>query len=515
MNRPQDIALETLGRPARWRRWGWDAVGIASVLVFAATFFVLLRGQSELRHEDALILDPTAEIQTGDEWMGLYLGSTKVGLLHTRKERRQDGGFRFEVVTRMRLTAMRTQADLEINVFAHLAPDLALESFRFSMATGPSQLRGDGVVRGKRIDLSLNSGGERSTHSVVLDQPPVLRSNLGPVLSRRDLAPGTWFSFETFDPLTQSNQTIKIEVVGPDSVVIMGEEVAATHIRQHVSGLVLDAWINARGEWLRQNLSMGLVAIREPEEEARWGLAKRSAESAHEGGGVDLTANVMIAVDGLPESLEGARQLKLRMSGVTLDQFELDDPRRQQRSHETLVIELERLGEGVAIPVSDPRFATDLAAEPLVQSDSERILHAARRAAGDAADTIDAARRLVAWIRGKIRQQNVFGVPSALETLSTGVGDCNEHSALFAAMARSIGVPTRIVVGLAYQRGQFGYHAWNEIWTRDGWLSVDATWDQIPADVGHVRFVTGGLSKQIEMLSVMGRLRIDGASLVR
>ena len=53
----------------------------------------------------------------------------------------------------------------------------------------------------------------------------------------------------------------------------------------------------------------------------------------------------------------------------------------------------------------------------------------------------------MAFVHGHLEQKLVPGVPSALETLKSRVGDCNEHATLFAALARSLGVPTRIAVG--------------------------------------------------------------------
>ena len=45
-----------------------------------------------------------------------------------------------------------------------------------------------------------------------------------------------------------------------------------------------------------------------------------------------------------------------------------------------------------------------------------------------------------------------MSLPSALEVLKTRVGDCNEHTTLYVAMARSLGIPARIAVGLVYLR---------------------------------------------------------------
>ena len=52
--------------------------------------------------------------------------------------------------------------------------------------------------------------------------------------------------------------------------------------------------------------------------------------------------------------------------------------------------------------------------------------------------------------------------------LRTKVGDCNEHTALYVAMARALGIPARIAVGLVYIHGAFYYHAWPEVYLDGG-----------------------------------------------
>jgi hypothetical protein len=105
-------------------------------------------------------------------------------------------------------------------------------------------------------------------------------------------------------------------------------------------------------------------------------------------------------------------------------------------------------------------------------------------------------------------------LPSALEVLRTRVGDCNEHTALYVALARAAGIPARIAVGLVHLRGAFYYHAWAEVFLatnggRGRWLAVDPTLDQFPADLTHVRLARGGLDKQAAILGVRGRLEMS------
>jgi len=61
-------------------------------------------------------------------------------------------------------------------------------------------------------------------------------------------------------------------------------------------------------------------------------------------------------------------------------------------------------------------------------------------------------------------------LPNVDSTLSSKKGICFDYSALMAAMCRSQGIPTKLVIGTA----SVGYHAWNEVYL-DGWKRYDST----------------------------------------
>jgi transglutaminase-like putative cysteine protease len=163
----------------------------------------------------------------------------------------------------------------------------------------------------------------------------------------------------------------------------------------------------------------------------------------------------------------------------------------------------------------DPDAALALAPEPFIESDAPEILEEAERGVATApADPRSRAERLVRHVHSLIEKTPTVSLPSALEVLKTRVGDCNEHTALYVAMARSLGIPARIAVGLVYLRGAFYYHAWAEVWLEedDGqglWLPVDPTLNQFPADATHVRLARGGLDKQAAILGLIGQARLS------
>jgi transglutaminase-like putative cysteine protease len=123
------------------------------------------------------------------------------------------------------------------------------------------------------------------------------------------------------------------------------------------------------------------------------------------------------------------------------------------------------------------------------------------------------AERLTREVNALLEKKPTVSLPSALEVLRTKVGDCNEHTVLYVALARSIGIPARINVGLVYIHGAFYYHAWPEVYIDEGnnrgmWLPVDPTLNQFPTDATHLRLARGGLDKQAAILPMIGKTQI-------
>ncbi|MBI4542727.1 MAG: transglutaminase domain-containing protein, partial [Gemmatimonadetes bacterium] len=114
---------------------------------------------------------------------------------------------------------------------------------------------------------------------------------------------------------------------------------------------------------------------------------------------------------------------------------------------------------------------------------------------------------LTAWVYDNLEKRVTVSVPSAARVLEDRRGDCNEHTVLYVALARALGLPARTAAGVVYLRGRFYFHAWPEVWLGE-WVAVDPTLGQFPADAAHLRFVVGGLARQVELIRLIGRLQL-------
>jgi len=88
-------------------------------------------------------------------------------------------------------------------------------------------------------------------------------------------------------------------------------------------------------------------------------------------------------------------------------------------------------------------------------------------------------------------------------------GDCNEHSALYCALARAAGIPARTATGIVYLDGRFYYHAWNEVLLDGSWFPVDSTFGEFPAGALRIRFSSGELMDQFKIAGFAGKISVS------
>jgi len=84
---------------------------------------------------------------------------------------------------------------------------------------------------------------------------------------------------------------------------------------------------------------------------------------------------------------------------------------------------------------------------------------------------------------------------TAAEVLSQGSGVCQDHSHLFIACCKAIGVPARYVSGYFHSGHdadeEVAMHAWAEVWIKGrGWLSYDIS-NRYPEGAAHLRLAVG------------------------
>jgi transglutaminase-like putative cysteine protease len=115
--------------------------------------------------------------------------------------------------------------------------------------------------------------------------------------------------------------------------------------------------------------------------------------------------------------------------------------------------------------------------------------------------------RISSWVYENVEKDYAVSLPSAVDVLEVRKGDCNEHTALYTALARASGIPTKILMGIVYKDGLFYYHAWPAVYL-DGWRPLDPTFGQEIADAAHIKILEGGFERQADLLRVVGKISV-------
>ena len=494
----------------------FDTVGVIAVLAFAGWVVHLataadgvLANAERFELTDA---DRAAGWRPGTEWQGIYLKEQKVGYIRLDKWKEGDlYHMRSDMV--LHLTVMKSRQRIETRLNASMDARFVMRDFEMTISSGPADIdiRGKVGPDGRTVDVEIHSVGDVQRQTIVLKEEPRMQFSLKALLARKDLAPGDKLAMSFFDPASMAERQIVIEYKGHGMQRFMESDVDAHHFVQNFGGVPLDLYVNDIGEVLQEQLPMGLMGVRESGVEARYGVSTGTVQPAED---------VIDAVSVRPKNGRfpaEATRVAVRLSGLDFDGLQLDGGRQKwtpdpSGTSGVLEIALEDTASLSDHKIADAKRDAYTEPEPLIQSQNMLIRKRAQVAAGDAATVLGAAERISRWAFDTIEKENVIGIPSAVETLQTLRGDCNEHTTLVVGLLRSIGIPARPAIGVAWvpDRRRFFYHAWVEVRAGDDWVAIDPTFGQNDrADIGHIRFVTGGLSEQVEMFRVIGQLQIE------
>jgi transglutaminase-like putative cysteine protease len=447
-----------------------------------------------------------ARYGTTAQWRGVYYRGEKIGFTVSQVQATDDG-FELQEDGRLQFSLLGATSAAILKTTAHVDRAFVLKTFDFSLdpGTGPMSIKG----RLDGLNLSLEIGGASGTRTETrrLGEAPALMLSVGRRLASEGLVAGTKKRWIVFDPATMKNAPVTIDIGSREVVTAGGRRpIPAFKVDMMFSGLKTTSWITDTGEIVREESPMGLISVLETQQEATaLAVSNRMQEDM-------LQAAAIVPVMGRRQQIVDPRDVKtlrLRLVGANLS------PEETGGSGQSV--------NGEFVELTDPRDLTASAqpagldeylhAEPFIESDAPEIKAEAERMVAGVTGTRAQAERLTREVNALLEKKPTVSLPSALEVLRTKVGDCNEHTALFVALARSIGIPSRINVGVVYVHGAFYYHAWPEVYIDEGakrglWLPVDPTFNQFPADATHLRLARGGLDKQAAILPMIGSVKM-------
>jgi transglutaminase-like putative cysteine protease len=469
------------------------------ILLFWFTMLGLLIERTYIRPSSVIALDAVTKegVHSTDEWFGIYQQGKKIGYAHSRTIPEAET-YHLSEESEMDILALGSIQRVKTIINSYATKNFLLKYFDFVLQSDMTSMKIKGAVIGRKLVLDIESGGKTRTEKIRLTRPPYLSPNIKPAILLMGLETGKTYRFPLFNPATMSTEEAMISIESKDRIKIGETEQTVYKLKESFQGMETLSWITQDGETIKEESPLGYSLLKESRTEAM----KRDKG----GPVVDIISLTMIPSDPIKDPSQ-VTSLRARLKGVPLRGFQLDND-RQTLTGDVVEIRKEDHPGTYRLPYSGKEMAEYLRPNALIQSDDKKIVDQASKILSGEKDAYASAKKLNEWVYSAIAKKPVVSIPSALEVLNQREGDCNEHTALYTALARAVGIPTRMAAGIVYMENGFYYHAWPEVWV-GYWMPVDPTFNQFPADATHIRFVTGSLDRQSEIIRLVGKLKVE------
>jgi len=431
-----------------------------------------------------------------ESFQGIYFKNERIGYVKNRLVKGEDDSVTLFQDAFLRLNIIDQSYPVQMSIQASLTEDSLLKDFTLHLSSPFYKMTAQGVVHDHEVRFTMNTGKEEISDTILLNRPPVLSTNMRGYLLKQGLKKDEKFKVPYFDPVSLSGKNSLMEYRGLKKILIRGRIFRLHHFIETFSGIRISFYLDEHGKVIKEESPAGFVFMSEPEFQAT-----DIAET-----GPEILSSVSVPLTGDMPDLDGLGSIDYRLAMPAETEFELNKD-RQTFNNNILSVKMEPLPTAYGTPCIGQE--KELESTAYIQSKAGPISDLSNSITGDSENAMDKVRLLAEWVYSNIEKRPVLSIPDALTTLHTKVGDCNEHAALFAALARSASIPARIAAGVTFHEGAFFYHAWNEVCLDGKWISLDTTKNQIPADITHIKFVEGETREQVKIGALLGRLKIE------
>ena len=470
--------------------------------------FALLTGCQSLYFYDAGTppASPLAyrleELPFSQYWTGIVFNGEKIGFTHFEIHP-AEGGKRYEIRAEASFVLRFLGIEKKIALKARdlVDDELGLIAFDYDYRIDGSELLQSGRKDGERLHVTITTAGTPSERAFTAPTKlyPSSAIALYPVL--RGLQPQAVYAYTVYDGQTQTLGEVAQQVTGYERSQFFEGNAYKLETRLH--GQNTTTWIDHKGRPVFE-LALRGVMISALEEEER---AKRYIALGALNRKEALIEFSLIRPETPVVDPRRAARMTVEITGM--DQLVPAGHAQQCR-----LIDRDRQVCEVGANAAAEKFSSPtekyLGASLSVQSRDPGIRAAALQAAPEALPLMDRIAGLVAWLDRNIEKVPV-DVFSALDAFQQKKAECQGHAYLYTAMARALGIPTRVVSGLAYSEELQGFlfHSWAESMVDGRWVAVDPTFGQPVADATHIKLLEGeALADLLPLIDWVGRVRI-------
>jgi hypothetical protein len=347
------------------------------------------------------------------------------------------------------------------------------------------------TVEPGRLIIEKSTARGSDMRVVPVDGEIVFLNAIARLHAERGFKAGDSYGYDTFDPDFENVCRVAVTVIGPDTLAVAGE-LRVLHAlavaRDLYDGVVVHEWRDDDGElWIEDAAALGITNTRT--------TADRAAEAIDR---ADMLTETLIKCNA---RIRDARRVdealyELSLEGGDVAEILIEDARQKIEGRTTeggVLLRVRRVVPEPGTTADVPMAAADLGEfmkdNVFLQTGDPAVVAAANDAVASAgADSWERALMVERRVSRLMTSRSLgTAFASAAEALGAGSGDCTEHAVLAAAMARAVGVPSRVVTGVVHFDGSFAYHMWVEVWTGNQWHALDPTIGDGSVDATHIK----------------------------
>ncbi|MDP6438706.1 MAG: transglutaminase-like domain-containing protein [Candidatus Brocadiia bacterium] len=448
-----------------------------------------------------------------DEWMAMYMGAQKMGYAHTRTvEQKTDDGALYVTEVEEHMVLARGAVQMAVGASQRVVEgeDGRVREFEQEMDLGGNIMAVRGRVKDGKLVITMGEGPNAQQQAVEVPDGlcpwAVEKATLA-----KGLAPGTMFELPIFLAQAPGRACTATAAVGEMEEVSVFEIKKWLHrVEVEVSaypGLKVVTWVDKDGQAWLSRTSMGGIQIELRRVSKELALSPNTA--------AELMVSFAIRPDRpivRPRERESLTLLLKPTADAAKNRTLPEDPLQSVKPHKDGLLVTVRKAKGdpkksYSLPYKGKEWAGLLRPTAWLESEDPLIVGMSKAAVGGEGDALEAAYRIEQYVRKVMTNKGLgVGFATALETARQKAGDCTEHAVLTTALARAAGIPSRLVVGMAYTeafvggvRNSFLYHMWTEVYVGE-WLPIDAAMGA--HDATHVALGRSNLDSPGAMLEI-------------
>ena len=423
------------------------------------------------------------------DWFSVYWRGEKVGYT-SQAFQRLGNKLILNDVSYLRLPVGGIVQEIYAHGITTYDSSFAIRSFSYEIQGGEYNTTAEGIISHSQLTVIVGSAESKDTMVFPL-AGDIYSPSLLPEMFVSAKKTGKELSkIPTFDPFTLSEGQYEIVSHRKARRKVMSKEREVWILTVTAFGMLTEMWVSDDGILLYESGPGGFTQFKEEQSSA---LAFDLSRS----GNLDILTGFAIPAEWNKNlSPRETKYAVYLLKDFPKEILEIEDYNQQTRG-DTLIV----CSDGFSTENSP--LPSDTAEEPFIQCHDKRIHDAANKIVKDEKDSLKMLEKLNKYLFVRIEKDYQTSIPSALDVLDKMRGDCNEHSTLFVALARALSIPSRINVGVVYREdGMFFYHAWVQCYAKGEWHTFDPTFGQAPVDATHIKFLSGNLDKQVQLLRI-------------